>query len=413
MEYIFIKPDDEYFSTKEKFCDFLCSNKRLEFEDTNDNKTNIFFFDKDKLQYGLECTKVEKSNEIIFHLMVKAEGDENTQATTLENLDFLIKEINKKTGAQFTINTIWNDVSLYYGEKLYPEIVKVENMLRKIIYLFMLKTVGSKWLDVGTPKKFQESINNVIEKNSKKKNEINADWLTYADFITLGYFFTAPYSLKTDLKALFKELKQYENIDTLNNETNQREDKKEKKLLTAEIIKKMSDEYEPKNNWDRYFSDKLNVETPKKFSNDWSSLYNIRNDVAHGKPITKVDFEKANKLIQLFTTVFKECIKVIDIDEFKMTTEEAEAVESIAQQVIQKKLPNTFEEEDSFAKFKPYYSDIKSFLDIILQNGNLKITNGDIKAAHFPLTASSSIAQEAKLVSSLFPKSIRGYLPST
>ena len=53
----------------------------------------------------------------------------------------------------------------------------------------MLKTVGSRWIDIGTPEKFQEDINNVIEKNNCKKTDINAEWLIYADFITLGKFF--------------------------------------------------------------------------------------------------------------------------------------------------------------------------------------------------------------------------------
>ncbi len=212
----------------------------------------------------MESTEVEKSNEMIFHLMVEMQGDGEAQAEILEHFDSLIKEINEKNGTQFAINTVWNDVSSYYGKKLYPDISKVENMLRKIIYLFMLKTVGSKWIDVGTPEKFQTSINNVIKKNNKTKNDINAEWLTYADFITLGYFFTAPYSMKTDYKILFKELKQYESLDTLSDGEKQaddevkKENKEKGKVLTADVIRKMSDEYEPKNNWDRYFSDKLN-----------------------------------------------------------------------------------------------------------------------------------------------------------
>lgn len=132
------------------------------------------------------------------------------------------------------------------------------------------------------------------------KNDIDAEWLTYADFITLGYFFTAPYSMKTDLKVLFKELKQYESFDTLSDGEKQaddevkKENKERRKVLTADVIRKMSDEYEPKNNWDRYFSDKLSVKGPNKFSKDWGSLYDIRNKVAHGKPINKADFKKAN-----------------------------------------------------------------------------------------------------------------------
>lgn len=129
-----------------------------------------------------------------------------------------------------------------------------------------------------------------LKKNNCKKTDINAEWLIYADFITLGKFFTAPYALKSNLKDLFRELAQY---TTNTAETN-------KNMLTQQELDKLSDEYEPKNNWDRYFSNKLSVKSPNKFSKDWSSLYDIRNKVAHGKPINKNDYSKASELISLY-----------------------------------------------------------------------------------------------------------------
>ena len=404
MEYIFIKQKDEYCVSQEMFRNFLCVNKRIEFKNEEDNKSDIIIFDGKKLEYGLESTEVEKFNEMIFHLMVEMQGDGEAQADILEHFDFLIKEINEKNGTQFAINTIWNDVSSYYGKKLYPDISKVENMLRKIIYLFMLKTVGSKWIDVGTPEKFQTSINNVIEKNNKTKNDINAEWLTYADFITLGYFFTAPYSMKTDLKVLFKELKQYESFDALSDGEKQaddevkKENKEKGKVLTADVIRKMSDEYEPKNNWDRYFSDKLSVKGPNKFSKDWGSLYDIRNKVAHGKPINKANFKKANELIELFTTAFDECIEIIDT--LEMTVEEAEAVEAVAQQVVmQKEQPDTFERENFSARIKSYPYSVK--LNSEALSGGLKITGDAIKATGFSSVSDFALSM-ANTLSSAF-----------
>lgn len=403
MEYIFIKPKDEYCVSQEMFQNFLCANKRIKFRNEDDNKSNIIIFDGQHLKCGLESTEVEKSNEMIFHLMVEVQGDGESQADILERFDSLIKEINEKNGAQFAINTVWNDVSSYYGKKLYPDISNVENMLRRIIYLFMLKTVGSKWIDVGTPEKFQTSINNVIEKNRKTKNEINAEWLTYADFITLGYFFTAPYSMKTDLKGLFKELKQYECIDTLNNGEKQkddeakRENKEKGKVLTADVIRKMSDEYEPKNNWDRYFSDKLGAKGPNKFSKDWGSLYDIRNKVAHGKPINKADFKKANELIKLFITTFDECIEIIDT--LEITVEEAQAVEAVAQQVIQKERTDIFERENLSAEIKSYPYNVKLGSENLL--GGLNILGEAISSTGLQ-SVSDSVFKSANVVSSAF-----------
>lgn len=118
MEYIFIKQKDDYCVSQEMFQNFLCTNKRIWFKSEEDNKSNIIVFDGQKFEYALESTEVEKSNEIIFHLMVESQGDGETQAGILEHFDFLINEINEKNGAQFAINTIWNDVSSYYGKKI-------------------------------------------------------------------------------------------------------------------------------------------------------------------------------------------------------------------------------------------------------------------------------------------------------
>lgn len=340
IEYIFIKQKDDYFVTDEMFQHFLDSNNRIKFEDDE------IIFEGKTLEYTLKSADVEKSNEKVFHFTVEIQGNEEEQADLIEKFDSLVREINERKGMQFSINMIWNDVSLYYCKKLYPEILKVENTLRKIIYLFMLKTVGSKWIDEGAPEIFKTSINNVIEKNHKKREEINEEWLTYADFITLGYFFTAPYSLKTDVKDLFKELRQYERTNIRDNGAkkadgeNKIKNKKEKQL-TADIIRRMSDEYEPKNNWERYFSDKLNIKSKNKFSEDWSSLYDIRNKVAHGKPINKQDFIKADELIKLYTKSFEECIEIIDT--LEITAEEAKAVEAVAQTISQKEQLNAFE----------------------------------------------------------------------
>jgi len=241
IEYVFVKSLDEYCTSKEQFCNFLCSNKRIRFKKMGEeiSEKRMLLLDEYELEYRLEHILVEKSQECGFHLLIEIAENGDEQADILELFDRIVREINKKNGNQFSINTIWNDASAYYGKKLYPEIIKIEGMLRKIIYLFMLKTVGSKWFSESTPEKFKISIESVIEKNNKPINEINSDWLTYADFITLIYFFTAPYSLKSNIKELFEELELYVTEDKLQNK-NQNNDKK---VLTAEIVNKLSDEF--------------------------------------------------------------------------------------------------------------------------------------------------------------------------
>lgn len=158
MEYIFIKPADEYLTSKDMFRNFLSSNMRVTFKIDNALNEEILMFDNKELDYRLECLEAEQSKELFFHFVVEIKEDEEKDVSVLEDFDKLIKIINEKCGNQFLINTLWNDVSMYYGKKLYPIISNVENMLRKIIYLFMIKTVGSKWLDIGAPENFEKIL---------------------------------------------------------------------------------------------------------------------------------------------------------------------------------------------------------------------------------------------------------------
>lgn len=331
MEYIFTKIDDDYCVSEEAFKNFLCVNKHISFELDKQGKQDkkILIFDGQKFEYELEDAVVEKSKERFFHLNVDTVGEDDEQVEKLNSFNSIIKEINGKCGNTFSINTIWNDVSSYYARKLYPEISKIENMLRKIIYLFMLKTVGSEWLRTNTPEEFKKPIEGIIEKNNKSADEIAVDWLIYADFITLVKFFAKPYSLEADVKLLFKELEQYKS-----EEKKGKDDKKcVAKPLTEKVFKELSDKYEPRNNWERYFLGNLSIKSPNKFSQDWGSLYAIRNDVAHGKPIDKDEYEKAMELIERYTKIFDQCIGIID--SLQTTSEEAGMVEAVAQQVIQ------------------------------------------------------------------------------
>ena len=192
LEYAITKPVDDYCSTVELFRGVLCSNKRIVFKNPDDkNQQPVLLFDGRELKHCIESTPVQEK-EVIFHMIIEADGDDEEQAKTLEQFDDVIKELIRKVDYQFTINTLWNDVTTYYGKRLYPEISHVENMLRKIIYLFMLKTVGRDWLNTDAPEKFREKIYSVMDKNKIDYVSVPEDCLSYADFITLGYFFTAP-----------------------------------------------------------------------------------------------------------------------------------------------------------------------------------------------------------------------------
>lgn len=116
MEYIFIKPADEYLMSKDMFRNFLSSNMRVTFKIDNALNEEILMYDNKELDYRLECLEAEQSKELFFHFVIEIKEDEEKDVGVLEDFDKLMKKINEKCGNQFLINTLWNDVSIYYGK---------------------------------------------------------------------------------------------------------------------------------------------------------------------------------------------------------------------------------------------------------------------------------------------------------
>lgn len=303
IEYLLMKKQDDFCQNIEQFKNLISSNVRIVFE--NDS----LLIDKKKLQYIITVDNVEASKEIMFYFQISSltAPSEVEQVQLLETADELIRRINDNYQG-FHINVIWDDVSIYYGKKLYSEIVFAENCLRKIIYFFMLKTVGSEWLQKNTPKEVRESIDKTMEKNNLRQRD--TDYLYYADFITLSAFFFSKYPLNSNYQQLIEKLKLAEN----------REEDKLNKLLET---------YEAKSNWERYFSTQIYVED---LADKWNCLYGFRNQVAHSKRMVKKDYQEAKKLLNELIPAFEECLK--HVDRVELTEEQAEAVEEVARETI-------------------------------------------------------------------------------
>lgn len=299
IEYIFIKKQNDFCKGKEQFLNLLASNMRVKIEDGK------IVVDQKKVSYSLEYEGVENSKEDLFHLTI--ESSEEDKVIALETVDSLLRRMNENYKI-FNINTIVDEVSIYYAIKLYPKIAEVENILRKLIYLFMFRNVGSKWMHKNVPQEMKDAVLKTLEKNNM--GEVHEDYLYYADFIVLGYFFFAKYSLNSDYQRLIVELKKDEN---------------QSKVKIEELL----EIYESKSNWERYFSDKIQVEN---LSEKWKELYGYRNQVAHSKRISKREYDRAYGLVEELKTAFENCIE--HMDEVEMTEEQSVAVEKVALETI-------------------------------------------------------------------------------
>ena len=303
IEYLLIKNKNDICSDIDSFKSLLSSNTRLSFKD---DKT--LCIGKALYSYTLSVSEPESIGEVVFNLSVKTTDKDDNGAKALEEFDKLLHRVNSEYKNVFVIDTIWNDFSMYYAKALYPKIITVESLLRKIIYIFMTQTLGQKWFTKGTPSDLQEKIKEVSEKNNVK--EINENQLNYADFIHLSWFFFTPYALIDNYTKLTDDLKALDSIT---------QEKKE------ELLKK----YERKSNWERYFSDMIKVDD---LSDKWDKLYKYRNSVAHSKLISEADYIEADKLLKELIPAFEQCL--VNYGNISLNEEEKEAVSKVADSTI-------------------------------------------------------------------------------
>ena len=170
-----------------------------------------------------------------------------------------------------SIETLWDDTGFYYAKLSYPIIHKIENEMRLLITKFMYLNVGRKWTVEHIPEEVKNSIKEKEEKINRK-SEI-ANFLDKLDFIQLTNFLFEEYSSSDKNKI----------VDFIKN-------KKGKSIKYEEVEK-----YIPISNWDRFFKNKLSIES-KELQKKWEELYKLRCKVAHNNKISKTDYERIKYL---------------------------------------------------------------------------------------------------------------------
>lgn len=171
-------------------------------------------------------------------------------------------------------------VSQHYCRKAYPVINNIENLMRKLIFEFMIKNLGSDWMDRTIPEELKAKLR-------EKAGDIRENCLYESDFIQLILFMFKPYSEISTIGNLYKKIEEVEDLADV-------------KALV------------PKSNWDRYFSDLIAFEN---LEDTWGELYELRNRVAHNKLLSRTDFEEVERLTEKIESPLLEAIdKIGEID---------------------------------------------------------------------------------------------------
>lgn len=253
-----------------------------------------------KFSYEAKTNKVEGKEQRFFHIKVTFDGEESDIEDYTKMLRSIRGTVHRAGGQP---ETLWDDVSLYFCEKAYPLIHKIENLMRKLITYFMLTTVGKEWISETSPSVVRDAID-------RSKRTQYLDVLHQIDFIHLGDFLFKTYQTKDTVK-LFEALTKATKLDQLN----------------LDDLKG----YVGKSNWERYFSNIVAC-SDEFLDKRWKQLYELRCMVAHNAIVNKSDHDK---IVQLANELGEHLQKAIDnIDKVHVPKEDREQVaENVASNI--------------------------------------------------------------------------------
>ena len=236
-------------------------------------------------------------SHIFFNISLTCINEED-----IDDFTALTKSIRSSLSTHLeSIYVIWNDLSLYFANKAYPQIFEIENQMRLLITKFMLTTLGLGWVDDRVPVDVKNSVR--IKDKDKKLN--NSLYLENVDFIQLKNFLFSE-NFPTHKEKLIKELKRSKDFSNLN----------------IEEIKTLL----PESNWDRFFESLVGCDS-NSLKKKWDRLYELRCMVAHNK-----DFNKSNlKEVSSLSTELKEIIAqaIESLDGIFLSDEEVDTVEQV------------------------------------------------------------------------------------
>jgi len=277
IEITLTKNEDKYCNSVDTFNNVFLINGDISIDKVKEK----FKFNKSEVKYLCTTELINNGKERLF--FVKLDSNDEEEEKSLENLREISRVIRshiKDSNIQFIENIVWDEVSQYYCKMGYPIVNEIENLMRKLIYLFIIRNVGSMWLSKSSPEEFKNKMQSNMQRNKVQKIEENI--LYEADFIQLSQLLFTPYSTLA-ISELYLKIKEESDIEKIKG-------------------------YLPKSNWQRYFESHISYD---KLDEEWNKLYSLRNMIAHNKLINKGDFGNLQNLSQRIRIVLLEAISKV------------------------------------------------------------------------------------------------------
>jgi uncharacterized protein with HEPN domain len=258
--------------------------------------------------------------ETAYIIQVECPDFDDTESFRHRLLHHLRNTLNFKY-----IRILVDDISTTIANHLYPEINKVESMLRRYLTKFFIQRVGMDWWEATATKTMIEKVkirkgNKFVDFDDFVESDVNL-----ADFDDLG-------------ELIYKQSSGFNNPD-----------KVIQKLLdigTLEDLQNLKSELQ--GNYTKYFKAFFQ---DKFFEPKWKELYRIRNKVAHHGTFFRSELDKGLNLSQDLMEIIETAEN--SIDEIVFSIEEKEAIRNATIEAIntssteEKNEPNKETEQSS------------------------------------------------------------------
>lgn len=270
------------------------------------------------LQFGKVTCKVDFIiTEVVDtkYLDVVVKGNTKAQIVKcLENIQYTL--LASGVRERYIDIISYDAVSEYYCNKIYPKLNTLERNLRKLLFNIYIVNFGRDYYKATVGEELQGKIKGVINTDSNQggKDQIKAEYKTNtkkeAEEIERLQRFFYSFEYNDIQKLLFTP-----------SWTSADEAEKAKFLGEHADLSKLTDEelrvafskYVPRSDWERFFSNKINISDIRDLI-EQIRLY--RNRVAHFKFFYKAEYDECNKLVNRLNSAIVKAIKITEDKDF-------------------------------------------------------------------------------------------------
>lgn len=113
---------------------------------------DIISFGENDISYELKLS----ANKRYVYLTLELESNNKVSASVLSSIKDLIRKGEHRAGYKIAIS--YDESSMYYNEKLFSFISEHESKLRQLLYLILIDTFGSTWVQQTLDEKQQDDL---------------------------------------------------------------------------------------------------------------------------------------------------------------------------------------------------------------------------------------------------------------